>query len=68
MAGMMTGADSIDDLAMLRHGAMCTVFDHGDAPSTLGSFLREFRFGHVGQLDVVSSRMPMGHRESRGSW
>ena len=40
VAGMVAGADSIDDMALLRHGAMPTVFDHPYAPSTLGSFLR----------------------------
>jgi hypothetical protein len=50
------GADSIADLAMLRHGAMGTVFDRPYAPSTLGSFLRQFTFGHVRQLDAVASR------------
>src|SRR5690606_19458399 len=35
-------------------------FDHPYAPSTLGSFLREFRFGHVRQLDAIASRMLVG--------
>ena len=56
VAGMVAGADSIDDMALLRHGGMGRVFDHGYAPSTLGSFLRSFTFGHVGQLDAVASR------------
>jgi hypothetical protein len=42
---------------LLRHGAMGTVFDRPYAPSTLGSFLREFAFGHVRQLDAVASRL-----------
>jgi hypothetical protein len=54
---MVAGADSIDDMALLRHGAMGTVFDRPYAPSTLGSFLREFAFGHVRQLDAVASRL-----------
>jgi len=57
VAGMITGADSIDDMALLRHGAMGTVFDRLYAPSTLGSFLREFAFGHVRQLDAVAARV-----------
>lgn len=57
VAGMVAGADSIDDMSLLRHGAMGRVFDHPYAPSTLGSFLREFRFGHVRQLDAVAARM-----------
>jgi len=54
--GMVAGADSIDDMALLRHGGMGRVFSRAYAPSTLGSFLREFTFGHVRQLDAVASR------------
>jgi hypothetical protein len=57
VAGMLAGADSIDDMNLLRHGGMGRLFDRTYAPSTLGSFLREFRFGHVRQLDAVSSRV-----------
>ena len=60
VAGMVAGADSIDDMRLLRHGAMATVFDRPYAPSTLGSFLREFSFGHVRQLDAVASRLLAG--------
>ena len=60
VAGMIAGADSIDDMALLRHGAMGTLFDRPYAPSTLGSFLREFRFGHVRQLDAVAARLLSG--------
>lgn len=56
VAGMLTGADSIDDMNVLRHGGMGRLFDRTYAPSTLGSFLREFQFGHVRQLDAVASR------------
>ncbi|MDT2006115.1 IS1380 family transposase [Rhodococcus opacus] len=56
IGGMVAGADSIADLAILRHGAMGTIFDRPYAPSTLGSFLRQFTFGHVRQLDAVASR------------
>jgi hypothetical protein len=56
VCGMVAGADSIDDLALLRHGAMSRLFDRTYAPSTLGSFLRAFTFGHVRQLDAVASR------------
>ena len=56
VAGMVTGADSIDDLAVLRHGGMAKLFTRIYAPSTLGSFLRAFRFGHVRQLDAVAAR------------
>jgi hypothetical protein len=60
VAGMVAGADSIDDMALLRHGAMPRIFDRPYAPSTLGSFLRAFRFGHVRQLDAVASRLLTG--------
>lgn len=53
---MAAGADSIDDMNILRHGGMKHRFDHVYAPSTLGSFLRSFTFGHVRQLDAISSR------------
>ena len=56
VAGMVAGADSIDDMALLRHGGMGRVFAKAYAPSTLGSFLRSFTFGHVRQLDAVASR------------
>ena len=57
VAGMVAGADSIDDMALLRHGGMGRVFARTYAPSTLGSFLRAFTFGHVRQLDAVASRL-----------
>ena len=56
VAGMVAGADSIDDMALLRHGAMGRVFARAHAPSTLGSFLRAFSYGHVRQLDAVAAR------------
>jgi hypothetical protein len=57
VAGMVAGADSIDDMGLLRHGAMGTLFGGVRAPSTLGTFLRSFTFGHVRQLDAVASRL-----------
>ena len=66
VGGMLAGADSIDDMALLRHGAMGTVFDRPYAPSTLGSFLREFSFGHVRQLDAVASRLLVGLASALG--
>ena len=56
VAGMVAGADSIDDMALLRHGGMGRIFAKAYAPSTLGSFLRAFTFGHVRQLDAVAAR------------
>jgi hypothetical protein len=54
VAGMVAGADSIEDLDVLRHGGMGRLFEAVYAPSTLGSFLREFTFGHVRQLDSAA--------------
>jgi hypothetical protein len=54
VAGMTAGADSIDDMDVLRHGAMAEVFGGIRAPSTLGSFLRSFTWGNVLQLEKVS--------------
>jgi hypothetical protein len=42
---------------LLRHGGMGRLFTGACAPSTLGSFLRSFAFGHVRQLDAVASRL-----------
>lgn len=57
IAGMLTGADSIDDMGVLRHGGMPRLFGGVRAPSTYGTFLRAFTHGHVQQLDAVSSRL-----------
>jgi hypothetical protein len=50
---MAAGADSIDDMDLLRHGAMPVLFGNLRAPSTLGSFLRSFTWGSVLQLQKV---------------
>lgn len=63
VAGMAAGADSIDDLDVLRHGAMPKLFTGVRAPSTLGTFLRAFTHGHVKQLDAVASRFLAGLAE-----
>ena len=57
VAGMVAGADSIDDMDLLRHGGVDRLFDGVRAPSTLGTFLRTFTFGHVRQLDSVAASM-----------
>jgi hypothetical protein len=53
VAGMVAGADSIEDLDLLRHGAMGRLFGGIRAPSTLGSFLRAFTWGNVRQLEAA---------------
>ncbi|WP_323807898.1 IS1380 family transposase [Amycolatopsis keratiniphila] len=50
VAGMVAGADSIEDLDVIRHGGMRRLFTGLRAPSTCGSWLRGFTHGHVGQL------------------
>jgi len=51
---MLLGADCIDDCDVLRAGNTEAVLGHkAMAPSTLGTFLRAFTFGHVRQLDRV---------------
>ena len=60
VAGMVAGADSIEDMDVLRHGAMDRMFGGVRAPSTLGTFLRTFTFGHVRQLDAVAARTLAG--------
>ena len=57
VAGMVAGADSIEDLDRLRHGGMSRLFTGIRAPSTLGTFLRSFTFGHVRQLDKVATQL-----------
>jgi hypothetical protein len=54
VAGMAAGADNIDGLDVLRHGAMTSLFAGVRAPSTLGSFLRAFTWGNVLQLEKAS--------------
>jgi hypothetical protein len=51
---MAAGADSIDDMDLLRHGAMPDLFGGIRAPSTLGSHLRSYTWGNVRQLEAVS--------------
>jgi hypothetical protein len=57
---MLAGADSIDDLDLLRHGGMGRLFGGVRAPSTLGTFLRTFTHGHVQQLDAMGGRLLAG--------
>ena len=52
--GILAGGDCIDDVDVLRSGASDAVTGHRVmAPSTVGTFLRAFTFGHVRQLDKV---------------
>ena len=54
---MIGGGTHIDHVDMLRAGATAAVLGHRVmAPSTLGTFLRSFTFGHVRQLEAVNGR------------
>ena len=53
VAAMVAGADCIDDVDVVRGGGMTTLFDGVYAPSTVGTLLREFTFGHARQLESV---------------
>ena len=57
VAGMAAGADSIDDMGVLRHGAMTEMFGGIRAPSTLGSHLRSYTWGNVLQLEKAARRL-----------
>ena len=54
----LAGGDSIDDVGALRAGSTQAVLGHAVlAPSTLGTFLRSFTYGHVRQLDKVAAEL-----------
>ena len=57
VAGMVAGADTIDGMDLLRHGAFPATVGGIRAPSTLGSFLRAFDHGNVRQLAAVHRRV-----------
>ena len=55
---MVAGGDCIDDADVLRVGQTAQVLGHRVmAPSTIGTFLRSFTFGHVRQLDQASGQL-----------
>jgi hypothetical protein len=60
VAGMVAGADSIDDLDVVRAGGMGRLFGRCYAPSTLGSFLRALRWGHVRALESAARAFLVG--------
>lgn len=65
---MVLGADSIDDCDVLRSGRTGRLLGGWiPAPSTLGTFLRAFTFGHVRQLDLVVPRTCRGLASRRSS-
>ena len=60
IAAMAAGADSIDDLDLIRAGGMKHLFDGVYAAATLGILLREFTYGHTRQLSAVLRRHLIG--------
>src|SRR5450756_3078190 len=60
VAGMVAGADSIEDMDLLRHGGMGRLLAGVRAPTTLGTHLRAYTFGHVRQLDALAARFLAG--------
>ena len=77
VAGMVAGADSFEDLAVLRHGAMPRVLAVAPAPTTLGTHLRvprqaDGRFWGSGELGVLGSACPrwtsIGRFQAIASW
>ena len=67
VASALAGGDCIDDADVLRAGGTARVLGFtAKAPSTLGTFLRSFRWGHVRQLDrydLLYSRGRMSQRK-----
>jgi hypothetical protein len=64
---LVVGGDCIDDADVLRTGSTAAVLGHRVmAPSTLGTFLRSFTFGHVRQLDRVAETL-MGRAWAAGA-
>ena len=56
LASMLVGGRCIDDVQRLRSGSAAAVLPFAVvAPSTAGSFLRSFTFGHVRQLDKAAA-------------
>ena len=55
---VLAGGDCIDDCDVLRSGATQAVLGHGvAAPSTIGTYLRSFTWGHARQIDQVAGEL-----------
>jgi hypothetical protein len=57
VGSMLAGGDNIDDTALLRSGALPQLFDLSRAPSTIGTWLRDFAWHNVRQLDAASREL-----------
>ena len=54
IGAVLAGGHCIDDVDLLRSGALPELFDRVRAPSTVGNWLRAMRWGHVRQFDAVA--------------
>ena len=54
LGAMLAGGDSIDDCELMRTAGLPVLFPGYRAPSTIGTYLRAFRWHNVRQLDAVS--------------
>lgn len=57
VGSMLAGGDSIDDTGLLRAGALPRLFDLTRAPSTVGTWLRDFKWHNVRQFDAISREL-----------
>jgi hypothetical protein len=57
IGSMLLGGDSVADTDLLRAGATPRLFDQLRAPSTIGSWLRAFKWSNVRELDGVSREL-----------
>jgi hypothetical protein len=57
VGSMLLGGDSVADTALLQGGATGELFDQLRAPSTIGSWLRSFKWSNVRELDAVSREL-----------
>jgi hypothetical protein len=57
VGSMLLGGDSVADTALLQAGATGEVFDQLRAPSTIGSWLRAFKWSNVREFDAVTREL-----------
>jgi hypothetical protein len=57
IGSILAGGDSIDDTDLLRTGGNQRLFDQVRTPSTIGSWLRAFKWSNVRELDAVSREL-----------
>jgi hypothetical protein len=57
IGSILAGGDSIDDVALLQAGATPALFDQTRAPSTIGTWLRSFKWHNVREFDAVTREL-----------